>query len=118
MSFRKRISWLKTTTAVGRGQSAHGAPIPPVLTVQRKAEKASVGHQNPVRPKVSACHAQIGDPTVADSILDRLVRNAHRLELSGESLRKDWSRKSGGGRLSCNSNAFGPGAVPDSSQPP
>ena len=32
---------------------------------------------------VSAWHAQIGDPTVADSILDRLVHNAHRLELAG-----------------------------------
>ena len=33
-------------------------------------------------------HEQIGDPTVADSILDRLVHNAHRIELKGESLRK------------------------------
>jgi DNA replication protein DnaC len=33
-------------------------------------------------------HAQIGDPTAADSILDRLVHNAHRFELQGESLRK------------------------------
>jgi DNA replication protein DnaC len=31
---------------------------------------------------------QIGDPTLADSILDRLVHNAHRLELQGESMRK------------------------------
>jgi len=46
---------------------------------------------------VSAWHAQIGDPTVADSILDRLVHNAHRLELSGESLRKQRARKPGGG---------------------
>jgi len=30
----------------------------------------------------------IGDPTLADAILDRLVHNAYRLELSGESLRK------------------------------
>lgn len=37
---------------------------------------------------VAAWHAQIGDPTVADSILDRLVHNAHRIELSGESMRK------------------------------
>lgn len=37
---------------------------------------------------VAAWHAQIGDPTLADSILDRLVHNAHRLELKGESLRK------------------------------
>ena len=33
-------------------------------------------------------HAVIGDPTYADAILDRLVHNAHRLNLSGESLRK------------------------------
>ena len=33
-------------------------------------------------------HAQIGDPTVADSILDRLVHAAHRIELQGESMRK------------------------------
>jgi DNA replication protein DnaC len=38
-------------------------------------------------------HAQIGDPTVADSILDRLVHGAHRIELTGESMRK---RRDGG----------------------
>jgi DNA replication protein DnaC len=37
---------------------------------------------------VASWHAQIGDPTIADSILDRLVHNAHRLELKGESMRK------------------------------
>jgi DNA replication protein DnaC len=30
----------------------------------------------------------IGHPTIADAILDRLVHNAHRLSLKGESLRK------------------------------
>jgi DNA replication protein DnaC len=38
-------------------------------------------------------HEQIGDPTLADSILDRLVHNAYRLELSGESMRKNRNRK-------------------------
>jgi DNA replication protein DnaC len=33
-------------------------------------------------------HEQIGDPTLADSILDRLLHNAYRLELKGESMRK------------------------------
>ncbi len=33
-------------------------------------------------------HEIIGDPTIADAILDRLVHNAHRLNLKGESLRK------------------------------
>jgi DNA replication protein DnaC len=39
-------------------------------------------------------HEQIGDPTLADSILDRLVHNAYRIELNGESLRKQRARKS------------------------
>lgn len=33
-------------------------------------------------------HTAIGDPTLADAILDRLVHNAHRLTLAGESMRK------------------------------
>jgi DNA replication protein DnaC len=37
---------------------------------------------------VARWHEQIGDPTLADGILDRLVHNAHRLELKGDSMRK------------------------------
>jgi DNA replication protein DnaC len=37
---------------------------------------------------VAKWHAQIGDPTVADSIMDRLVHAAHRFELYGDSIRK------------------------------
>lgn len=37
---------------------------------------------------VANWHAQIGDPTSADSILDRLVHNAHRIDLKGDSIRK------------------------------
>jgi len=33
-----------------------------------------------------------GDPTYADTILDRLVHNAHRIDLAGESLRRRRSR--------------------------
>lgn len=33
-------------------------------------------------------HTFIGDETLADAILDRLVHNAHRIKLTGESLRK------------------------------
>jgi len=32
-------------------------------------------------------HASFGDPTIADAILDRLLQNAHRMELDGDSLR-------------------------------
>jgi len=37
---------------------------------------------------VAKWHEQIGDPTVADGILDRLVHNAHRIEMRGDSMRK------------------------------
>lgn len=39
--------------------------------------------------KVKQWHDQIGYPTLADAILDRLVHNAHKLELEGESLRRE-----------------------------
>ena len=37
---------------------------------------------------VDRWHDMIGVPTLADAILDRLVHNAYRIELAGESLRK------------------------------
>jgi DNA replication protein DnaC len=37
---------------------------------------------------VSKWHDIIGEKTVADAILDRIIHEAHRLELKGESLRK------------------------------
>lgn len=37
---------------------------------------------------VSAWHAFLNDPTVADALLDPLTSGAHRLELKGESLRR------------------------------
>ena len=33
-------------------------------------------------------HEQIGDPTLADAILDRLVHSAHKIKLNGGSMRK------------------------------
>ncbi len=37
---------------------------------------------------VAHWHQTIGEPTLADAILDRLVHNAHKLALKGESMRK------------------------------
>ena len=37
---------------------------------------------------VEKWHAMIGDPTLADAILDRLVHSAYHLNLKGESMRK------------------------------
>ena len=33
-------------------------------------------------------HEALGDPTLADAILDRLVHNAYKITLHGESMRK------------------------------
>ncbi len=38
-------------------------------------------------------HELIGNPTIADAILDRLVHNAHRFTLKGESLRKSAAKR-------------------------
>ena len=40
---------------------------------------------------VTSWHDHIGDPTIADAILDRLVHNAHKINLKGESMRKKHS---------------------------
>ena len=37
---------------------------------------------------VSKWHEIIGEQTIADAVLDRIVHNAHRIEMKGESLRK------------------------------
>ena len=54
------------------------------------------GHRSTVvtsQLPVDQWHALIGDPTYADAVLDRLVHNAHRIDLNGESLRR--TRKPG-----------------------
>ena len=33
-------------------------------------------------------HDAIGDPTIADAVLDRLIHNAHLINMKGESMRK------------------------------
>ena len=41
-------------------------------------------------------HLQIGDPTYADAMLDRLVNKAYRLELTGKSMRGDGAHRPAG----------------------
>lgn len=43
---------------------------------------------------VKKWHDTVGDPTIADAILDRLVHNAHRIELKGPSMRDPKRKKS------------------------
>lgn len=42
---------------------------------------------------VNCWHEVIGEKTIADAILDRIVHDAHRIELKGESLRKTKAKK-------------------------
>ena len=37
---------------------------------------------------ISGWHDMIGEPTIADAILDRIVHNAHRIKLKGDSMRR------------------------------
>ena len=37
---------------------------------------------------VAAWHDMIGEPTIADAILDRIIHNAHRITLKGDSMRR------------------------------
>jgi DNA replication protein DnaC len=41
---------------------------------------------------VSAWYDIIGEGTIADAILDRLVNSSHRIDLKGESMRKNIMR--------------------------
>jgi DNA replication protein DnaC len=59
--------------------------------VEMKYDKSSliIAAQIPVKN----WHETIGEGTVADAILDRLVYSSHRIELTGESLRKNKMKK-------------------------
>ena len=54
--------------------------------VEDRYDKASLLITSQV--PVNRWHEVIGDPTIADAILDRIVHRAHRIELKGDSLRK------------------------------
>lgn len=43
--------------------------------------------------KIKHWHEVIGEPTIADAILDRLVSSSHRIELNGKSMRQEIKRK-------------------------
>ena len=45
---------------------------------------------------VSRWHELVGDATIADALLDRLVHQAYRIELQGESMRKSQAQKADG----------------------
>jgi DNA replication protein DnaC len=55
--------------------------------VEAKYDKGSIIITSKV--PVSQWHQLIGENTIADAILDRLVYSSHRIELGGESMRKN-----------------------------
>jgi DNA replication protein DnaC len=61
-----------------------GRELLEVIEDRCQAKSTVVTSQVPV----DQWHAVIGDPSVADAILDRLVHHAHRIELRGESMRR------------------------------
>jgi len=54
--------------------------------VEDRAERASTLIASHLPPK--DWHVSIGDPNLADAICDRLLHDAHRLELKGASMRR------------------------------
>lgn len=69
------------------------------LSVRKIARSLSIGHSSAgdygnrstlvtCQMPVDKWHALIGDPTLGDAILDRLVHSAYRIELQGESMRR------------------------------
>lgn len=59
--------------------------------IEDRHEKASTLITSQV--PVAKWYEVIGEKTIADAIMDRIIHNAHRLELSGESLRKQLKKK-------------------------
>lgn len=45
---------------------------------------------------ISKWHEYIAEPTMADAIMDRIIHRAHKLELSGQSMRRKYGVKKGG----------------------
>ena len=64
---------------------AHRRDLLEIIDDRYQRRSTIVTSQIPVKQ----WHAAIGDPTLADAILDRLVHNAYKLALSGKTMRKN-----------------------------
>jgi DNA replication protein DnaC len=79
------MEWLERRfIAMPRGDAGARHDLLEILEERYGRRSTIVTSQLPL----SAWHEVIGDPTYADAILDRPVHNAHRIELTGESLRR------------------------------
>ena len=60
-----------------------------VISVMRAtAPSAPCGEATAAATAGERWYEVVGDPTLADAILDRIIHNAYRIELKGESMRK------------------------------
>lgn len=90
-SYQKLVSYLAKTEVLVLDEWGT-APLNPVEcrelfeVIDDRAQKRStvIASQLPLE----AWHAVFADPTIADAILDRLVHNAHKINLRGDSMRK------------------------------
>lgn len=64
---------------------AHRRDLLEIIDDRYQRRSTIVTSQIPVKQ----WHAAIGDPTLADAILDRLVHNAYRIALNGKTMRKN-----------------------------
>ena len=66
-----------------RGRGAICASLTRIERVKVSTVRNSDEHQ------IDGWHEVIGDPTIADAIVDRIVNRAHRFALDGETMRKE-----------------------------
>lgn len=70
-----------TSTPLGEAQ---GRDLLEVVDDRSGSRSTLIASQLPVEN----WHSVIKDPTIADALLDRLVHNAHKISLRGDSMRK------------------------------
>ncbi|MGM4906796.1 ATP-binding protein [Tardiphaga sp. 866_E4_N2_1] len=105
-----RVPRLFEALALARGEGRYGRQLKTISRVNCCARRLGLAVLNPPerrdlleileapRSRVHIVTSQFpvdqwhGDPTLGDAILDRLVHNAHRLQLTGESMRKQNAR--------------------------
>ena len=68
----------------GEAQVEEARDLLDILEDRNQTRSTLITSQMPV----NHWHEVLADPTLADAILDRLVHNAYKLELKGESMRK------------------------------
>ncbi len=90
-SFARKLAALARTDVIVVDDWGLSAPAPSERADLLEILDDRVGSKSTIvtsQLPVDQWHAYLGDPTFADAILDRLIHSAHRITLSGESLRK------------------------------